>query len=304
MLVVLDLGLGQSRALDDRPHHRLRAAIQKPAHSKLHQLVGDDGFGLIRHRGVVMFPVALDAEAAELGHLDADPLLGKLPALAPELVDRNAVLALALGAVLLLDLPFDWKAMAVPARHIIGVVAHHLLRANDSVLEDLVQACADVQIAVRVRRPIMQNEFLAPLGRFPQELVQVHLRPAVEQLRLELRQARLHPESGFRQKQRLRPVALGTLCRFGRRLLFSLELCRGRFMTRIMVIFRMTASLCAARRVIRFVHEISLHCALRADRLKIAVGIGRKRHARKVAWRKLSAKFPRMALPDGTPCRL
>ena len=41
-------------------------------------------------------------------------------------------LGLALGPIiLLLDLPFDGEAVAVPARDVIGVLAHHALRAVD-----------------------------------------------------------------------------------------------------------------------------------------------------------------------------
>ena len=52
---------------------------------------------------------------------------------------RDCVLVLALGAILLLDLPFDRQAVAVPARHVVRVVAEHLVRADDDVLQDLVQ---------------------------------------------------------------------------------------------------------------------------------------------------------------------
>jgi hypothetical protein len=59
----------------------------------------------------------------------------------------------------------------------------------------------------------------------------------------------------------------------------------------ILAIVCVTASFCSSRHVIRFVHEMSLKRALRAERLKIAQAIGRKGHARKVAWRELSAQF-------------
>jgi hypothetical protein len=64
----------------------------------------------------------------------------------------------------------------------------------------------------------------------------------------------------------------------------------GRLVTLIMAILCVTVCFWPTRRVMWFVHDISLCCALCADMLKIAVAIGRKRHARKVAWRKLSAK--------------
>src|SRR3546814_16098164 len=72
--------------------------------------------------------------------------------------DRHVVLVLAAGAVLLLDLPLDRQAVAVPAGHVDGLPPGHVLRAVDDVLEDLVQRVADVQVAVRVGRPVMQDE--------------------------------------------------------------------------------------------------------------------------------------------------
>jgi hypothetical protein len=44
---------------------------------------------------------------------------------------------------------------------------------------------------------------------------------------------------------------------------------------------------------------MSLQRAIRAERLKIAQGIGRKRHVRKVAWRKC-VKFPTTAFPQSS----
>ena len=52
VLLILDLRLGERGAFHNGPHHGFRAAIQKPAHRKLRQLVRDDGLGLIGHRGV------------------------------------------------------------------------------------------------------------------------------------------------------------------------------------------------------------------------------------------------------------
>jgi len=68
----------------------------------------------------------------------ADPVLGKLAAFAAELLDRHAVFRQAAGAVFLLDDPLDRQAVAIPARHVGRVLAEHLLRPVDHVLEDFV----------------------------------------------------------------------------------------------------------------------------------------------------------------------
>src|SRR3546814_8320448 len=75
-------------------------------------------------------PVADHAEALEFRGLDLHPLRGEIAALAAELQHRHRVLVLAGGAVLLLDLPLDRQAVAVPARHIVGVLAEHLVRPD------------------------------------------------------------------------------------------------------------------------------------------------------------------------------
>ena len=137
-----------------------------------------------------MRPVADDAEALELLALHVDPVRGELAALVAELVDRHLVLVPALGAVLLLDLPLDRQAVAVPARHVVGIVAEHL-RFDDEILEDLVERVADMDVAVGVGRAVMQHELRAALRPFWRRLlVEVHVVPALQQSRLALGQAR------------------------------------------------------------------------------------------------------------------
>ena len=98
---VLDLGFGQRRALDHRPHDRLGAAIELAGHGELQQLAGDAGFGVEAHRRIGIVQVAVDAEPLELFALDLDPVGGEVAAFLAEFVDRDVVLVLALGAVLL-----------------------------------------------------------------------------------------------------------------------------------------------------------------------------------------------------------
>ncbi len=57
--------------------------------------------------------------------------------------------------------------------------------------------------AVRVWRTIMQYIFLRASAGFANLRVNPHLLPRLEQLRLVLRQVRLHGETGFRKIQRL-----------------------------------------------------------------------------------------------------
>jgi hypothetical protein len=162
VVVVLDLGLGQRGLLDRAPHHRLRALVERAGHEELHELLGDHPLGVEVHRQVGVGPVAGDAEALELLALDVDPTPCEVTAFLAEVDHVDLVLVEPLGAVLLLDLPFDGQAVAVPAGDVAGVLPHHLLGADDHVLQDLVQRVPDVEVAVGVGRAVVEREALAP----------------------------------------------------------------------------------------------------------------------------------------------
>ena len=164
-----------------------------------------------------MRPIADDAEALEFFALNIDPMGGELAALVAKRVDRDGIeevrLLVALGAILLLDLPFDRQAVAIPARHVVGIVAEHLLRFDDEVLQDLVQRVPDVDVAVGVGRAIVQREFHAALGLRAQLFVKTDFVPALQEFRLKLRQTGAHRKIGLRQEQRLAPIAAVRSCR-------------------------------------------------------------------------------------------
>ena len=190
----------QSGLLDHRPHHRLRALVEPAIHQELADLADDLRLGGVAHGGVSVRPVAVDAEALELRPLDSDPMGGEVAAFLAEFEDRHRILGQFPGAVFLLDHPFDRQAVAVPAGDIDRVLAHHLLRPVDHVLQDLVEGVADMEIAVGVRRAVMEDEFLAPLRGRAQPPPQIHCRPALQQSRLALRQIAAHRKLGLRQE--------------------------------------------------------------------------------------------------------
>ncbi len=153
-------------------------------------------------------PVAHHAKALELLHLRADPLAREFAAFLAELVDRHLVLVLALLAILLLDLPFDGQAVAVPAGDVAAVIAEHLVRPDDNVLQYLVEGVADMQVAVGVGRPVVQLERLASRALRPLRRVEADPVPVGQPFRLALGQAGPHREVGLRQEQRV-PVVGG-----------------------------------------------------------------------------------------------
>ncbi|MNN31917.1 hypothetical protein D3C81_1456230 [compost metagenome] len=158
---------------------------------------GADLTGLVGevHGLVRVAPVAEHAEADEVGLLALDLLGGIAAAQFAGLVRRQI---LAVGD---LDLVLDRQAVAVPARHVGGVVAGEGLGADDDVLENLVDRVADVDVAVGVGRAVVEDE-LRPLGaELAQLAVQIDAVPVLEHFRLALRQPGLHRECRVRQVQ-------------------------------------------------------------------------------------------------------
>ena len=200
VVVVLDLGLGERRLLDRAPHHGAEAAIERTVEQELADLGRDRRFGREIHRRVAVGPGAGDAKAAELLALHAHPFPGIGAAFGAEGDDRHRVLVAALGAILLLDPPFDRQPMAVPSGDVEGVEPGHLVRAVDDVLEDLVERRADMQVAVGVGRPVMEDEE-RPAAALPPELSpEIPLRPAGEGARFELAELAPHRKRGRGQE--------------------------------------------------------------------------------------------------------
>ncbi len=163
-----------------------------------------------------MPPVAFDAQALKFLALHLDPVLREVAALFAEFVDLDLILVLSLGAVLLLDLPFDRQAVTIPARNVVRVVAKHLVRARNQIFQNFIECMADMDVAVRIRRAVVENEFLAALRGLAHQLVEIDLLPARENLRLLLGQAGAHRKIGLGQEQRLRIIG-AVLLLFGHR---------------------------------------------------------------------------------------
>ena len=152
---------------------------------------------LVVQREVGVVPIAQHAQALEALALQVDVLNGELVAQLADLGDRRVVELL--GAELLLDLVLDGLAMAIPAGNVRRLKALHGLVAVDDVLGDLVHGVAQVDRAVGIRRTVVQDELLVALVLLEHELIHVVLLPALEALRLALRQGRPHGELGLGQ---------------------------------------------------------------------------------------------------------
>ena len=169
------------------------------------------------HGQIRIIPVADHPEPLEFLPLDINPLLGEAAALLAQLDDRNIILLQPLLPVLFLDLPLDRQAMAIPAGHVAGILAHHLLRPDHHVLEDLVQRMADMKVAIGIGRAVMKNEGGAA-GPSSQLAIDVDLLPAGEPFRLTLRQSGPHLERRVGKQERV-PV----VDRFGGHLVVNIH---------------------------------------------------------------------------------
>ena len=184
VVLILDFRFSKRGLFHHRPHHRLRAAIERAVGRKLHQLAGDLRLGVKIHRSVGMRPIADDAETLEFLALHADPMRGEGAALLAKFDQRRRIgqirLRPALGpVVLLLDLPFDRQTVTVPAWHVIRIEAEHLLASRRHVLEDFVERMPDMDVAVGVGRAVVQYESRPAFAGGAQSPVQVDAAPAL-----------------------------------------------------------------------------------------------------------------------------
>ena len=133
MLFIFNFRLGQRGFFNHRPHHRLGAAIQAAIHYEFLKLGNDYRLGLKRHGGVGVVPITQNAQPLKLFALNGHPFFGKAAAFGAKFAGWHIVFVEPFIAILLFDFPFNRQAVAVPAGHISGVLAHHLLRAHNHV---------------------------------------------------------------------------------------------------------------------------------------------------------------------------
>ncbi len=104
-------------------------------------------------------------------------------------------------AVFFLDLDFDGHAVAVPAGHIVGIEAIHRAAFNDDVFQDFVDRVADVNVAVGIRRAIVQHKFWSPLAGCANGSINLVFFPFGNPFGFAPGQIATHREGGFGQVQ-------------------------------------------------------------------------------------------------------
>ncbi len=178
------------------PVNWLEAAVYVALFRELAKYFDDRGLILAAHCQVRLVPVSQSAEAFELFLLDINPLRGVIAARQAHLEYRGRDAFLAEIARYLV---LDRKSVVVPSGNVGRPVAPHRLVADNEVFQQLIQSVADVNVAVGVGRPIVQDK-QTPGGRSGYQLVvDISLFPLFLYFRLPVWQVGLHRKRGIRQ---------------------------------------------------------------------------------------------------------
>src|SRR5258708_11612350 len=177
-ILVFDLGFGARRAAVEAPVDRPEPAIDVTVREDASEHTDLVRLGLRVHREVGMLPVAEHAQTLEILLVALDLLGGAGAAHALRLLRRQVL------AALLLALHLDRHAVACPAGHVGRVKAGQRPRLYNHVLQDLVHRRADVDVAARVRRAVVQHEARPALGDLAQAPVDALVVPLPDPLRL------------------------------------------------------------------------------------------------------------------------
>ena len=198
VLTVLDLGLCQSSAAVRAPVHRLQALVNVAFLGHLTKNLDLACLKLRLQSQVGVLKVTNNAQTLELVAHDVDVFGCEF---------FTDLAQLQLGDVLFLVadrrqcFQLNGQAVSIKTGHIRSLEALHVLLADNDVLDDLVQGSTHVDIAVCVRRAVVQDELGLPLVMLHQVVVQVVLFPVLEHGGLLLGQACAHLKQGLGQIQ-------------------------------------------------------------------------------------------------------
>ena len=163
VLVVLDLRLGQRRPVGDAPVHRLlrlvdEAALRERRPARARSSPGTPGPSCGTGWSQSPMTPSRSNSARWMSRYF-------VRVRAARLAERDRAHLPLLRAEVLVDPQLDRQAVAVPARHVGRVEAREAAAAHHHVLEDLVERGAEVDVAVRVRRAVVQDELRRALPR-------------------------------------------------------------------------------------------------------------------------------------------
>ena len=199
ILVIFDLRLGESGLVVIAPVNRLEALVDMPVAVHLSEDAHLIRLKALVHGGVVMLPVAQNTEPLEAIHLTMNVLVGIGLAGGTEISYAHG---LVVELLLLNDGALNGHTVVVPSGNIRHMVSAHHIAAVDEVLQGLVQGMAHMNVAIGEGRAIMQVEEGQAFALFQMLVIDVQFFPALQHVRLALRQTGAHGEIGFGQIKR------------------------------------------------------------------------------------------------------
>ena len=149
-----DFGIRNSRFLIRRPVDRLKTLEDHSIQRHLGETAYLSSFKLFIQGDVRMLIVTDLPQTLFCSHLLSDLFAGVFFALLSEFLRRN----LFMIDTELLDRILDRQSMRIPSREKRRVVSQHRLRSDNDILDDAVHSRAGMQIAVGIRRTVMQNK--------------------------------------------------------------------------------------------------------------------------------------------------
>ena len=196
-VLVFDLCFGQCRLAVGAPVNGLLALVDVALVRHFAENFQFLRFQMRIEGDIAMCEIADNAHTDEVFLLDLDPFLRVSETLLAEF-QRGHVRAIFAG-VLEYGV-FDRQAMGIPARYIDGFIASHMVVSDDDILQCLIQRMTDVDLAVCIRRAIVQYEgrcaFLFSL--FDSLFIQMILLPEFYEARFLFRKVAAHREFSFR----------------------------------------------------------------------------------------------------------
>ena len=198
VLTVLDLGLCQSSAAVRAPVHRLQALVNVAFLGHLTKNLDLACLKLRLQSQVGVLKVTNNAQTLELVAHDVDVF-------GCEFLTDLAQLQLGDVLFLVADrrqcFQLNGQAVSIKTGHIRSLEALHVLLADNDVLDDLVQGSTHVDIAVCVRRAVVQDELRLALVVLHELIVQVVVVPILEHDRLLFGQTGTHLKQSLGQIQ-------------------------------------------------------------------------------------------------------
>ena len=155
-------------------------------------------FKAVMQSNVRIFPIAQHTQAFKILTLNIHPFQSEIVAFSAQ---SQHVQLVAVQAQLLDAGVLDRHTVSIPARNIRSIEAAGIFIFYNDVLQNFIQRRAHVNLAVGIRRAVVQHKFrLAGMQRLL-FIINVVFLPEFQKVRFTLRQACAHRELGFRQIQ-------------------------------------------------------------------------------------------------------